>query len=275
MPRLLPQRQVYPAVRLLLQPPLKIAKMLAQYRLPWGSAPTTGGSEITRYELRIWYNGQWNEADDLEAETAAQVIEDLTPSQLYYFATRAWNSAGGGPWSLLASTTASTDAPDAPDLTATAVDSNSILLTWTVPEANGSTITGYELVVWNNDPNDGGWETGNLLEGSVPALSVHTTEFTHDERLAGTEYFYRIRALTDTGVGSEWSADDNTDAKSAKTFGDVPGQIADAPTVAADTGGDGAGKDKRNLVSTPRNRWLCHCRLRHSDLGRRQPAVGR
>ena len=98
---------------------------------------------------------------------------------------------------LVASATASTDAPDAPDLTATAVDSNSILLTWTVPEANGSTIIGYELQVWDNDPNNGAWETGNnLLAGSGPALSVHTTEFTHDERLAGTEYFYRIRALT-------------------------------------------------------------------------------
>ena len=214
-------------------------------------ADQNGGSEITRYELRIWYNGQWNKADDLEANTTPQVIGDLTPGQLYYFATRAWNSAGGGPWSMLVSATASSGAPDTPDLTATAVDGESILLTWTVPEANGSTITGYELQVWDNATNGADWTTGNLLDAVDPLQSKFTTEFTHDLRLAGTEYFYRIRALTDTDASSEWSADDDTDAKSARTFGDVPAKIADAPGVQAATVADEAGMITVTWVAPP------------------------
>ena len=113
-------------------------------------AVNNGGSEITRYELQIWYNDQWNDADDLAASTPAQVIEGLTPGQLYYFATRAHNSAGAGQWSVVDSATASIGAPDTPVLTATPVDGESIKLTWTIPEANGATITGYTLQVWDN-----------------------------------------------------------------------------------------------------------------------------
>ena len=214
-------------------------------------AGENGGSEITRYELRIWYNGQWNKADDLEANMTPQVIGDLTPGQLYYFATRAWNSAGGGPWSMLVSATASSSAPDTPDLTATAVDGESILLTWTVPEANGSTIMGYQLQVWDNATNGANWTMGNLLDDVDPPQSKFTTEFTHDQRLAGTEYFYRIRALTAIDVGSEWSAVDDTDAKSARTFGDVPAKIADAPGVQAATVAGEAGMITVTWVAPP------------------------
>ena len=58
-----------------------------------------GGSDVTRYELQIWYDGKWNEADDLDDTLVAQVIDGLTPGVKYYFAARAWNSAGYGPWS--------------------------------------------------------------------------------------------------------------------------------------------------------------------------------
>ena len=194
-------------------------------RLTLTLATADGGSDITRYELQIWYNGQWNAADDLEANDDPQVIEDLTPGVRYYFATRAHNSVGPGPWSSpVASAVAKIGPPDAPALKAMAIDGESIKLTWTAPEANGSTIIAYELQRWAGSswPNN-----SDLLDGTIPLL----TEFTDSGRDSGTEYFYRIRAMTTASDGGEWSTEGdngdatNEDAASAKTLGDVPNQV--------------------------------------------------
>ena len=54
-------------------------------------------------------------------------------------------------------------APDAPVLTATAIGTDAIRLTWTLPAANGHTIVGYVLQKWNGSD----WTTNaNLLTGS-------------------------------------------------------------------------------------------------------------
>ena len=206
-------------------------------RLRLTLATADGGSDITRYELQIWYNGQWNAADDLEAdEDDPQVIEDLTPGVRYYFATRAHNSVGPGPWSSpVASAVAKIGSPDAPELEAEAVDGESIKLTWTAPEANGSTIVAYELQRWGGST----WPNTDLLDGTIPLL----TEFTDDGDNgldSKTEYFYRIRAMTSAGDGGEWSATEANStegAAKATTLGDVPDQVGTV-TVAALTSDD-------------------------------------
>ena len=212
-----------------------------------------GGADISRYELQIWYDGRWNEAADLEANDqleqaqTAEVIDGLTAGQLYYFATRARNSAGAGQWSELtsaSSASASTGQPDTPVLSAAPVDSESIKLTWTIPEDNGTTITGYQLQVWDNAGSDNWTANSNLLGDVVPPQSKFTTEYTHEGLSGGTEYSFRIRALTTPNTGSAWSTttdDSNKDAISAKTHGDAPIMIAAAPTVTALIGGDDDG----------------------------------
>ena len=213
MPRPPPHRQPSPVARYSQQP-----QQLLEPDVEPGSVSLTlnlvdeadnGGAAITRYELQIWYNDKWNAADDLEAVETLQVVEGLTPGRLAYFATRAHNSAGAGQWSPLASASASFGPPDTPVLSAAPVDSESIKLTWTVPEDNGSTITSYQLQVFDNTENGDAWiEGSNLLApvvAVVPPQSKFTTEYTHKGLSGGTEYSFRIRALTAPNAGSDWT----------------------------------------------------------------------
>jgi hypothetical protein len=200
--------------------------------------PTTadGGSDIVRYELQIWYDGKWNEAADLEDETDPQLIEDLTPGQRYYFATRAHNATGAGPWSDLADAMAKADAPDAPVLSLKAASGDSITLTWTVPEANGSVITSYQIHVSN--PDNTSWVETDLLVNTIALL----TEFTHPGRASGKESYYRIRAMTSAPDDGPWSTGETTNPKAegflAKTLGDTPNKVV-LSTVVPDVDGVG------------------------------------
>ena len=133
--------------------------------------------------------------------TVAQLFEDLTPGQRYYFATRAHNATGAGPWSDLAEAVAKAGIPDAPVLSLKAADGDSITLTWTVPEAIGDSISGYVLQEANAAGD--GWAGENLLAN---AISLRT-EFTHPDLDPDTMYQYRIRAMAGT-VEGKWSAAD-------------------------------------------------------------------
>jgi titin len=126
--------------------------------------------------------------------------------------------------------------PDAPTLTATAVDRRSIRLSWNVPNNNGTPITGYDLRRWDPDldNDDGAWEGDNLIAAGVTVTEFVDTDGA-DGLEAGTKYYYRIRAVpqnVDTNNAGEdegradegWSAEDPDDAKvaSATTHGEVP-----------------------------------------------------
>ena len=90
----------------------------------------------------------------LDGTTAADITshedEDLAPNTTYYYAVRARNSIGAGPWSEVRAVTTDPGTPDAPVLTVTATGRDSIDVSWTVPNTNGTPITGYELQRWNN-----------------------------------------------------------------------------------------------------------------------------
>ena len=202
----------------------------------WWNAPTSGGSDITGYQLRIWDGTKW----EMEASPAAGATmykdEGLAPGTRYYYILAATNSTGYGRWSAAASAMTDAGNPDAPTLTAVATGADSIQLSWNVPNANGATITGYQLVRW--DPSTSAWGLNNLLTGStLDAADAETvTEFEDTTGLvAGTKYYYRIRALpqlaadgtADADAG--WSAMNTSDATSATTHGDTPGR----PTWAA------------------------------------------
>ncbi len=186
------------------------------------TAPNSGGSDILGYELRKWDGSNWM----LEASPAAGATmykdEGLAPGMRHYYVLAARNSMGRGPWSDEMSVMTETGNPDAPMLTAVATGADSIQLSWTVPDSNGATITGYQLVRWDNaDPGD--WEGDNLLTGATLAdTDAETvTEFEDTGLEAGTKYYYRIRALPQT-ADAGWSATGMSDAISATTHGDTP-----------------------------------------------------
>jgi titin len=186
---------------------------------------STGGSDITGYQLQRWYGGQWTAIGGTLADDATSYEDTgLMPGATYYYSIRAINSSGAGAWSDIDSATAGIDNPDAPTLTATTVSDTSIRLNWNEPNNNGTTITTYELQRWDpSQGDDGAWGTANLL-----GTSYTITEYINIGLDPGTKHYYRVRAMpqddgnngTDADAG--WSADDMDDAASAATLGATP-----------------------------------------------------
>ncbi len=192
--------------------------------LEW-EAPNTGGSNITGYRLRVWDGSNWMPLASPAAGATMYKHEPLAPGTRYYYTLAAMNSMGLGPWSDAATAMTAAGNPDAPMLTAVATGADSIQLSWTVPDANGATITGYQLVRWDNE-DPGEWGGDNLLTGNplADADAETVTEFEDTSLDAGTKYYYRIRALPQTADGNGWSATGMSDATSATTHGDTPGR---------------------------------------------------
>jgi len=202
-------------------------------------APASGGSDILGYQIRVWDGSDWALEDNLAATATMYKDEGLAPGTRYYYILAARNSSGYGKWSDAASGMTAAGNPDAPVLNAVATSGTSIQLTWTVPKANGATITGYQLVRW--DASTSAWGTDNLLTGSALANTdaETVTEFEDTGLMAGTKYYYRIRALPQLGADGNadadagWSATDMSDATSETTHGDTPGRPT-WPTAAFD-----------------------------------------
>ena len=212
------------------------------------TAPGSGGSDITGYQIRVWDGSNWALEDDLAATATSYEDEGLAPGTRYYYILAARNSAGYGPWS--ASATAMTEAgnPDAPVLNAVATGDDSIQLTWNVPNANGATITEYQLQRWDSNDDDD-WGDNLLATGDT------VTEFVETGLEPGTKYYYRIRAMPQADDASGWSATDMSDGASATTHGDTPG----APTVTAPAG---AGITANSLTVT----WVAPTATGGSDI---------
>ena len=199
----------------------------------------TGGEELTAYELNKWVGGAWAHESTTAADITSYEDEDLAPNTTYYYAVRARNSIGAGPWSDVRAVTTDAGFPDAPVLTVTATGRKSISISWTVPNTNGTPINGYQLHRWNNATQNAEWVPVDGPRGTDTNTDT-VTQYTDDGTvplplLAGTRYYYRIRALTAETTDGAWSTADDTTrgAKSATTHGDVPGQLV-LPTSTAD-----------------------------------------
>ena len=197
----------------------------------WLEAPPSGGSDILGYQIRVWDGSAWAMEGSPAADALMYKDEGLAPGTRYYYILAARNSMGYGPWSAAATAMTAAGNPDAPTLTATATGADSIQLTWNVPDANGATITGYDLQIWDPDGGNGGaWGTNLLGAGYTETEFLSTTDGT-DALAAGTKYYYRIRALpqltadrTASDPDAGWSARGTSDAASATTHGDTPGR---------------------------------------------------
>ncbi len=199
--------------------------------MTWTEAPVlAGGPAVTGYDVQIWNGSMW--AD----EASLGVVTTYTDSGLmagtkYYYRVRGKNSQGPGPWSSFGSTTTTSAAPDAPVLTAAPEGMNAIRLTWTVPNDNGTMITGYQLQRWNSTTNAWPADADNVNLLVAPRYTGGTL-FVNElldpadptSRLAaGTRYHYRIRTLGPGGVtgtqNSAWSP-----SRSATTVAGRPGK---------------------------------------------------
>ena len=200
------------------------------------TAPASGGSDLTSYQLQRWQGGRWQAVSPAPATDAETYTDSgLTPGQRYYYALRAMNAMGPGPWSEIVPGVATAGSPDTPTLTATTESETSIRLSWNVPDDNGMPITGYQIQKWTN-----GWTTA---DPDLPTsdTSTHLATQVIDNLLdAGATHYYRIRALPQDG-DEGWSAEDvvetGEDAPEGSTKGNTGGNVPEPPVITIDPSG--------------------------------------
>ena len=194
-----------------------------------------GGSKITGYELQVWDSTHSRWAHEANLADTARSYEDtgLAPAKMYYYRIRAMNSDGAGAWSAYESASTTPRAPSIPTLTATAISTTEIRLSWTVADDGGAAVTDYDLQKWVN----GAWQTTTDLLGT-PASTVmlHTNSGHVDDgdtivNSPGTTYYFRISAQNDGATDTRTSG--FSGAVSATTHADVP----DAPVLTAEAQG--------------------------------------
>ena len=233
----------------------------------WTAPADQGTSPITKYEVQYQRTDDTDDdAADLADWTDAAIGTPSPPTALtwthmqapgdsmFVYRVRAVNGSGAGGWSANSSTVDVTArVADAPMLTATAVGDDEIMLQWTIPEDNGTDITGFAIQQWNPDPDnnpattEGEWTTTSLLPDAstvsnpttnTPALTV----FAVSPLDSGTTYYFRIQALP----GGTWSTADDTmvGAASATTVAGTPSMA----TITTATPGTGDDADSITLV---------------------------
>ena len=185
--------------------------------LTWTAPTSNGGSAITGYDLQYWdgSNG-WMDLPSPAAGDTTYTHTNIPAGTTKYYRIRARNAAGPGAWSTIANAMTSAAKPDAPTLTATAMGSDKIKVSWTLGHDGGSAVTGYLLQY----SKDAGSSWMNLLEPTPTMM-----EYTHKGLGGGETRHYRIRATN--AEGSTWST-----VASATTDRSAPGR----PTLDAAPG---------------------------------------
>src|SRR5207245_1287370 len=196
-------------------PPMGLAATAvssSQISLSW-TAPNNGGSAITGYKIeRSTDDGTtWSTLVANTGSTATTYSDTgLTHTTTYTYRVSAINSVGTGSPSSTTSATTFAAAPSPPSaLTATAVSSSQVTLSWTAPADNGgSAITGYKI----ERSTDGGTTWSTLVANTGSSAAGYS-----DTGLARkTTEADRVSAINCVGTGSPSST------TSATTFAAAP-----------------------------------------------------
>ncbi|XP_029577553.1 immunoglobulin superfamily DCC subclass member 4 isoform X1 [Salmo trutta] len=126
----------------------------------------------------------------------------LKPYTRYELAVQSIGGDVVGPFSSTVEESTLTDIPSTPptELQLSALDSSSVLVNWRPPVEPNGIIISYRILytislsqpehLWNNLSQDGGWVAeGTIMSAEVTGLS------------SGTQYFFKMRASTEVGVG--------------------------------------------------------------------------
>lgn len=140
----------------------------------------------------------WSVETTLVEDTTVYTDNNLSPATKHYYRVRAFDAETHSSWSNIASATTEEEPPPDPpaaptNLSATAVDSYSIHLTWL---DNASTETGFVIEHSTNGVN---WS------GEV-SLGANVKTYTDTGLSPSTVHYYRVRAFdAGTDLSSDWS----------------------------------------------------------------------
>ncbi|XP_072180136.1 fibronectin type-III domain-containing protein 3A-like [Diadema setosum] len=153
--------------------------------LSW-QKPCCNGADITEYRVeKASENGTFSLAYSGSATTCE--IRALQPATYYYLRVQALNSAGHGPFSVVATCQTLPSSPEAvPSLRVVSSTSDSLLIQWAEPEDCGSEIIAYNLDIGEGQPV--------FVEGNV-------TQYCVDQLEPDTRYKIRVQALNSIGEG--------------------------------------------------------------------------
>lgn len=146
----------------------------------------TGVDGETGYRVELLKGTAFISAGTTSADDTDLAVPNLTPGTSYTFRVVAVNDAGA---SAASGTLVTLTIPAAPTLTATAISTAQITLTWT----NVAGESGYQI----EHSEDGGenWE-------SLTSVSANVITYAHTSLDSDTAHSYRIRAVNATGNGA-------------------------------------------------------------------------
>ena len=177
-----------------------------ELRVSW-TAPTANGAAITDYNVQYractatpktcatnptW--GGWQTHAHTGTGTSATVT-GLTNGTAYQVQVQATNSKGNSPWSPSATATPTVQKPDTPAAPTLSYGNGSLSVSWTAPDDNGASITGYR-VRRCDDSKDCSAGSSNW---SPKDISGNTTSTTLTGLTNGTTYQVQVRAKNSVG----------------------------------------------------------------------------
>ncbi|MFL6004541.1 MAG: fibronectin type III domain-containing protein, partial [Nocardioides sp.] len=161
----------------------------------WTPPASNGGSAITGYEVRVvnaTTNAQVGALRPAGAAATSLVVTGLTNGTQYQFQVRAINGVGASAYSALSNTVTPATVPGAPQILNATAGNASATVRWNAPGNNGgSPITGYEVLVFNDDANV---QVGALRPAGATATSLVVNGLTN-----GTRYRFQVRAVNAVG----------------------------------------------------------------------------
>lgn len=169
--------------------------------LSWSNVANETGYRVFQWNSQ---GGGWSQIGETEADRSFFTVTGLAGGTQYLFKVSAYNAAGGAESSAVSVTT-QIDRPSAPTLSATAVSSSAVSLTWN-DVANED---GYRILQWRG----GSW-------AHIATTGAGATGFTVSGLAAGTTYTFIVVAYNTAGSAESFmvSATTQVDRPSAPSL---------------------------------------------------------
>jgi hypothetical protein len=168
----------------------------ALVNVTWDPPANPGTAPVWDYWIQYSSNGgtTWTTFFDGIRGATAATVTGLTNGTAYLFRVAAVNKNGPSPWVATSVPVTPLARASAPTITSLTAGTNLLNVSWTTPNGNGSTITGY-IVEYNN----------GTTTVQVPVGVVNTRQITG--LVNGASYTVRVAAVTAAGTGifSAWA----------------------------------------------------------------------